>query len=61
MLSLLVGESLHCAICPLPKELCLNGCLGVGPRKVQITLADGLYDLEGGGFIFADGLNGPGT
>jgi hypothetical protein len=30
----------HKAICPLQKELLLNGCLGVEPKKVEIALAE---------------------
>jgi hypothetical protein len=37
------------SICPLQKELWLDGCLGVEPRRVGNALAEGLSDLGGGG------------
>jgi hypothetical protein len=36
------GKISHWAICPLRKELWLYRCLGSEPRKVVITLAQGL-------------------
>lgn len=36
---------IHQAICSLLRELWLGGCLGVGPRKAGIALAEGLCNL----------------
>jgi hypothetical protein len=40
------GRMIHQAICPLQKEIWLDGCLGVEPRRVWITLADVLLGGE---------------
>jgi hypothetical protein len=42
-----MGGWSHQAICPLLREHWLKGCLGVEPRRVGITLAEGLYDFGG--------------
>jgi hypothetical protein len=50
----LVGRWSHQAMCPLQKELWLDGCLRVEPRRVGIALTEGLCDTRegGGGIIF---------
>jgi hypothetical protein len=37
-------------ICPLEKEICFDGCLGVEPRKVGVALAERLWDWRGNHF-----------
>jgi hypothetical protein len=44
---LLVGGGFHQAVCTLRKELWLDGCLGVEPRKDAIALEEGFCDFEG--------------
>jgi hypothetical protein len=36
-----VGGLFHQAICPLRKELLLDGCLGVEPRRALIAMTEG--------------------
>lgn len=42
----------HAAICPLRKELLLNGCLGGETRRVAVTLSEGDCDFVCGGVWF---------
>jgi hypothetical protein len=43
----LAGTLTSQAICTLRKELWLDGCLGVEPRRDGITQAEGFCDLGG--------------
>jgi hypothetical protein len=51
------GRLSHQATCPLRKGFRLDGSLGVEPRSVGITLADGLCNLGGGGVTSAKGIH----
>jgi hypothetical protein len=43
----------HQAVFPLGKQICLDGCLGVEARRVEIALAEVLSDMVNSGIITA--------